>query len=158
MGDGYNFEQLRAAILKLSEATEWEVAKLEWGLVSVTEADEPERCLCGHYPIIEICTIRNRITGTRTDVGNRCVKRFLGLRSDLIFAALKRIKKDITKSLNEDAIVFFYERKLVTNWEYTFLIDTMKKRNLSASQLETRETINKKVLKAIERRGFKGPD
>ena len=39
------------------------------------EADEPETCPCGHFPIIEICSIHNRITGRATEVGNICVKR-----------------------------------------------------------------------------------
>lgn len=59
--------------------------------------------------------------------GTRCVKRFLGLRSDLIFAAIKQIRKDITKSLKADAIVFFRERGLLTSWEYNFLQDTLVK-------------------------------
>ena len=42
MGDGYNFQQLKAAILALSRATDWEVAKKEWRLVEISEADEPE--------------------------------------------------------------------------------------------------------------------
>jgi hypothetical protein len=45
MGDGYNFQQLKAAILALSRATDWEVAKKEWRLVEISEADEPETCL-----------------------------------------------------------------------------------------------------------------
>lgn len=50
MADGYNFQQLKAAILVRSKATDWEVAKKEWKLVEISEADEPETCLCGHYP------------------------------------------------------------------------------------------------------------
>jgi hypothetical protein len=46
MGDGYNFEQLKGAILKLSRATDWDVAKMKWRLVEIS--DEPETCLCGH--------------------------------------------------------------------------------------------------------------
>jgi hypothetical protein len=45
MGDGFNFQQLKA-----SRATDWEVAKSEWRLVEISEVDEPETCLCGHYP------------------------------------------------------------------------------------------------------------
>src|SRR5665647_3036704 len=99
MGDGYNFKVLSAKILKLSKATDWETARKEWALIDIHESDEPETCLCEHFPIIEICEIRNNVTQHRTEVGNVCVKRFLGIRSDLIFAALKRIKKDSNKSL-----------------------------------------------------------
>jgi hypothetical protein len=109
-GEGFNFKTLKREILALSKAVDWETAKKEWSLVDIIESDEPETCLCGHYPIIEICTIANRITKNIAEVGNVCVKRFLGIRSDLVFAGIKRIKGDITKSLNDDSIVFFKEK------------------------------------------------
>ena len=157
-GGGHNFAQLKAAILKLSRATDWETARKEWRLSAIYDADEPDTCLCGHYPIIEICQIENRVTGARTDVGNVCIKRFLGFRSDLIFQALKRIRKDMTKSLNADAIAFFRQRGAISDWEYEFLQDTHRKRNLSARQLEKRKDINSKVIASLERRVFRGPD
>ena len=98
------------------------------------------------------------MTGRRTEVGNLCVKRFVGFRSDLVIAAIKRIRKTITKSLDADAIVFFNEGGLLTSWEYGFLQDTMSKRALSPAQSATRQKINEKVLATISRRGFRGPD
>jgi hypothetical protein len=156
MGEGYNFQQLRAEILKRSRATEWDVAPLEWALTEVYEADEDETCLCGHFPIREICVIHNSVTHESTEVGNVCVKRFLGLRSDLIFQALKRIRKDPTKSLNKDSIVFFHEKNLFNSREYTFLQSTLKKSNLSSAQIRWRVAINERLLDAIARRGFQG--
>ena len=158
MGEGYNFKQLRQEILALSDATDWEIARKEWALVDVYEVDELETCLCGHFPIVEICKIHNRVTGNRTEVGNRCVRRFLGFRSDLIFAALRRVRRDSTKSLNADAIAFFRQRNLFTDWEYGFLQDTVNRRRLSPAQINTRKSINMKVLAAVGRRGFRGPD
>lgn len=76
MGDGYNFKVLSAAILKLSRATDWITACREWVLIDIYEADQPETCLCEHFPIIEICVIKNTITQAVTEVGNVCVKRF----------------------------------------------------------------------------------
>ena len=154
---GYNFEQLRQHILALSRAPDWDVARREWSLVDVWEADEPQTCPCEHFPIVEICRIHNRVTKQSADVGNVCVRRFLGFRSDLIFQAIKRVRNDSTKSLNADAIAFFRERRLLTPWEYGFLQNTMKKRNLSAAQMKARERINKKVLAAVRARGFQGP-
>jgi len=58
MGDDYKFEELKREILARSRATDWELAKKEWRLVAISEADEPERCLCSHFPIIELCSIR----------------------------------------------------------------------------------------------------
>ncbi|WP_260923189.1 hypothetical protein [Novosphingobium sp. 9] len=40
--------------MALSRATDWEVAKKEWRLVEISEADEPETCLCGYFPIVEL--------------------------------------------------------------------------------------------------------
>ena len=158
MSDGYNFKKLKSEILKLSKARDWEIAKKEWALHSIYESDEFERCLCGHSPIKEICCLFNRITEKHADVGNVCVKKFLGIRSDLIFSALKRVRKDISKSLNADSITFFFEKKLLTNWEYDFLHDTMRKKSLSIKQINQRQRINSKVLKAVKERGFQGYD
>jgi hypothetical protein len=154
MGDGYNFEQLKAAILGLSRATTWEVAKKEWRLVEISEADEPETCLCGHYPIVELCTIANATTGNSVDVGNVCVRRFLGFRSDLIFRSLKRVRADPDKALGADATAFFHQRGIINDWEYQFQQNTMRKRNLSHRQLLARRTIKAKVLASVRRRGL----
>ena len=158
MSEGYNFIRLRQAILARSQASDWETARKEWGLVTIFEAGEPETCLCGHYPIIDICEIANRLTKRNAEVGNCCVKRFLGLRSDLIFTGLKRIRKDLDKSLNADAIAYFREKGVLDDWEYGFLQNTMRKRSLSFAQAEKRRGINRKVLAAMARRGFQGPN
>lgn len=114
MGEGYNFKLLQENILALSSASDWETARKEWKLIDIMEVDEPETCLCGHSPIIEVCTIKNNVTGNVADVGNRCVKRFLGFRSDLIFTAIKKVRKDNTKSLNADAIAFFMSMNAIS--------------------------------------------
>lgn len=153
MGGGYHFQQLKAAITALSRGSDWDVVKKEWKLVGITEAEEPETCPCGHFPIIELCTIHNIITGNSIEVGNVCVKRFLGFQSDLIFRALKRIRKDISKSMGADATAFFYSRGVINRWEYDFQQSTMRKRNLTFRQLQTRQSINAKVLASVRRRG-----
>ena len=158
MEDGYNFQRLKAEILCLSGADDWETARKEWSLVDVFEAEAPETCLCGHFPIREVCVIENRLTGNRTDVGNQCVRRFLGYRSDLIFSAIKKIRKDFSKSLNTDAIAFFREKGVLNEWEYQFSQDTLRKRVLSDRQIKARVKINEKVINAISRRGFRGPE
>jgi hypothetical protein len=78
----------------------------------------------------------------------------LGIRSDLIFAALKRIRKDDQRALNEDAIAFFREKGLISSWEYGFLQDTKSKRILSAKQMSTRMKINRRVIDAVATRGL----
>ena len=105
--------KLTQEILSLSNANIWEAAKTEWSLDQVYEAEEPETCLCGHYPIIEICIIKNKITLKHATVGNCCVKKFIGLPSDKIFQSVKKVRKDIDKSLNPDALLYALEKKSI---------------------------------------------
>jgi hypothetical protein len=153
--DGYNFQRLKTEILQRSSAPDWETAKKEWRLVQIIEAEEPETCLCGHHPVMEICTINNRLTEVSVDVGNVCAKRFLGFRSDLIFAAVKQLRLDDTKGLNDEAAAFFREQGVLNDWEYAFSADSARKRVLSSRQAVVRQRINAKVLRGIAQRGLK---
>jgi hypothetical protein len=67
---------------------------------------------------------------------------------------LKRIRKDIQKSLSADATVFFHQQGVINNWEYDFQESTMHKRNLSPRQMAIRQEINAKVLASVRRRGL----
>jgi len=143
--------KLTEEILKRSQSKVWDMAKLEWKLNEIYEADEPETCLCGHFPIIEICILQNKLNAQFATVGNCCVKKFIGLPSDLIFQAVKRVRKDNQKSLNTEAIQHAYEKGWINEWEYKFTIDTMRKRNLSGKQLQTRMKVNEKMLANMRR-------
>lgn len=143
--------KLTEEILNRSQSKIWDIARMEWGLSQVYEAEEPETCLCGHFPIIEICILRNKLNAQLATVGNCCVKKFIGLPSDLIFQAVKRVRKDNQKSLNAEAIQHAYENGWINQWEYNFSIDTMRKRKLSGKQLQTRMRVNKKMLVNMKR-------
>ena len=58
--------KLTNEIIGLSQSKVWDTAKLEWSLSQIYEADEPERCLCGHFPIIEICILQNKFNSKET--------------------------------------------------------------------------------------------
>lgn len=150
----HNFKRLRDGILALSNATDWESAKKEWTLSRVYQADEPDECMCGHAPIIEICVLQNRLNGRHAEVGNVCVKKFIGIRSDLVFAGIKRVSNDLERALNADAALYFFEAKVLNEWEYGFATDTKDKRKLSPRQMAKRCAINQKVLDAFKRRGL----
>lgn len=143
--------KLTEEILKRSQSQIWDIAKREWSLSQIYEAEEPETCLCGHFPIIEICILRNKLNAQFATVGNCCVKKFIGLPSDLIFQAVKRVRKDNQKSLNAEAIQHAYEKNWINEWEYTFSIDTRHKRNLSGKQLQIRIKVNEKMLANMKR-------
>lgn len=145
--------KLTQAIINLSQSTIWDAAKLEWKLHEIYEADEPETCLCGHFPIIEICLIVNTKNSNQVAVGNCCVKKFIGLPSDKIFQAIKRVRKDNEKSLNAEAIEHAYNKGWVNDWEKDFYLDVMRKRKLTEKQLEKKIKINEKLANNMKRRG-----
>lgn len=76
--------QLTSEIVSRSVAYTWDEAILEWSLLEVYENDEPETCLCGHYPIMELCVLQNIRNQNQVTVDNCCVKEFTGLTSDKI--------------------------------------------------------------------------
>ena len=115
------------------------------------EAEEPDTCLCGHFPIIEICILQNKRNGNHATVGNCCVKKFTGLPSDKIFQAVKRVRKDNERSLNAEAIQHAYDQGWINDWERDFYFDVMRKRNLSSRQLAKKVQINEKVMRNMHR-------
>ena len=129
MSDHHEFKLIQE-IVSRSNAETWDEAKREWSLVEVYREDDPMTCLCSHFPINEICVLRNTENGNEAIVGNVCVKKFLGLPSNLIFDAIRRVTKDITHALNADAILHVHERGWINDWEKKFYLDTWRKRVL----------------------------
>lgn len=143
--------QLSERLIALSEANTWDEAKLEWGLEHVWREDEPDTCLCGHSPIIEICLLRNTQNNNSAIVGNCCVKKFETLPSDLIFQAVSRIQEDIDRAINPETIHHAHSKGWMNDWERNFYMDTWRKRKLTGAQRNTRIKINQKVLLSIVR-------
>ncbi|MGA2302400.1 MAG: hypothetical protein ABSG77_17105 [Candidatus Acidiferrum sp.] len=143
--------KLTSEIIKRSVARTWDKAKLEWSLLDVYEADEPETCLCGHYPIVELCVIQNRLNGGQATVGNCCVKKFVGLPSDEIFQGVKRVRKDKSKSLNPEAINHAFERGWIDSGQHDFYLNVMRKRRLTFKQKAKKLQINELVLQRMRR-------
>jgi hypothetical protein len=138
--------QLMREIVALSAAPDWAVAKHEWSLDAIDHCRYGEyRCLCGHA-ISEMCWLRNRVNGNRALVGNVCVCRFVGIRSDLIFACLRRLLDDDEKAMNAETIEWAYERGWINTREMNFCTDTIHKRNLSWKQARWRRALNLRVL------------
>lgn len=138
--------RLSQEIVALSKSDKWDEARLEWELFRMFDQDDLDACLCGHYPIKEICVLRNKENDNQAIVGNCCVQKFMGISSDKLFAALKRVKKDINKPFNADVIEFSFDHEYITDWEKSFYLDTWRKRDLSEKQAKVRVKINKKIL------------
>jgi hypothetical protein len=154
-GDVHNLKQLHRDIIYRGVADNWAEARLEWRLVDVAYADEPQRCLCGHFPIIEICNLRNLKNGNEAEVGNVCVGEFMvGINSGKVFDCIRRIRKDDIKPLNPDTFELFHNNGVLTEWEYSFCKKTWRDRNLGTLQMITRRNINRKILRNLSKGKF----
>jgi hypothetical protein len=149
----HNKYQLKKNILALSESDIWPIARTEWELSEVYFEDEPSTCLCSHFPIIEVCVLRNKSNGNLAEVGNVCVNGFIGIPSKIIFDGIKRVSKDTTKALNLSAADYAQRKGWVNDWEHEFLVDTARKRILSPRQMSKRDQINRTVLSRMKRSG-----
>jgi hypothetical protein len=148
------FENLKAHILGLSEASVFEDARREWSLVGLEMSDEEDECPCGHA-IKEHCHIRNGRNGNATYVGNVCIKLFIGIDTGNTFDGLRRIAADPAANANEDLINHAQKLGYLFDGEYKFLMDTRRKRKLSGKQLVWKEKISRRILSrtVVRRRG-----
>jgi hypothetical protein len=137
---------LKEKILALSESKRIGSAVAEWTLDNIVIAKEPQICLCGHFPIIEICILRNLKNANIAEVGNCCVKRFMNIPSDKIFDGIKRIKKDILRSVNREILDHAHKKGVIDDWQFTFYLDIIRKRKLSDRQQAKKIEINKQIL------------
>ncbi len=147
MGAGHNFQKFTAAILALSDSTDWDEAKPEWELHAVYNDSSERACECGHQPINQICVIRNKENRNEAEVGNVCVHNFMKLASRRIFAVLRRVEAETTKSLNPAALELFTRRSVLTAGEHDDYTDYWRKRtNLTKDQRDQKLDINQRVL------------
>lgn len=137
---------LTLGLLLLSEAAKWPLAKMEWTISNIYEADPGITCLCGQGPISNACILLNHKNGKQATVGCCCTKKFVGLPADKIFSSIKRIKEKKSNSLNGEAIRFALNKNWISQWEYDFSMNNIGNRKISEKQLSTREGINKKII------------
>jgi hypothetical protein len=142
--------KLTTELLKQSQSQVWDEAKLEWDLVEVERVEDPEGCLCGHFPILEVCMIKNKKTGQDARVGNCCVKKFND-RSDKIFRSVARVRRDSDKSVNAETLKFALDKGWIIEKDHAFYIDILRKRNLSEKQLAWKKSINQKIMRRISK-------
>ena len=139
--------KLTEEIIKLSVSRDWNNAKLEWKFEYAYQSEELETCLCGHYPIKNICVITNTKNRTSTEVGNCCINKFLGIEeANKIFTSINRIKEDLSKSMSIEVLEYLFQKKVITEFEYEFYADIIKKRKLSEKQQLLKTKINEKLL------------
>jgi len=149
--------RLFSEVCKVSQNSSWEQAKLEWELFrvyQVPEGEESETCLCGKYPIREVCVLVNRLNKNLIEVGNQCVNRFFELPSEQIFSGIRRVQKDIAKSFTEEVILHALEKGVIDQWKHDFYRDIFRRRKLTVPRLQKKIQINRLILKAILEKRF----
>lgn len=134
-------------IIDLSEANIWDFAKLEWEFTSAYYSDEEQRCLCGHYPIRNICVITNKINSALTEVGNCCINKFLGIDDgNKIFTSIKRIKEKPKSSMSTEVLEYLYSKNTISDFDYKFYKSIFRRTSMSLKQWDIKEKINQKLL------------
>jgi hypothetical protein len=144
--DGHNLERLKQHILPMSDSQIFEIARSEWDLSFVELTEEWGSCPCGQS-ILEHCYIINRVTKSETYVGNVCINRFMNIETGSLFDGLRRIAADNAANANDAVIEYANERGFLFDKEYTFLIQTRRRRKVSVKQLDWKKKINRRILK-----------
>jgi len=133
-------------LISLSVSANWNEAKDEWFLDHIYDAEEAKTCICGHYPILQICVIKNRINSIMTFTGNCCIKHITGDFTKKMFVSLKKVEADIDKSLSIDFVILCYKAGYIDNYELEFYKKLHKKRIISDKQIKFKIALNEKIL------------
>lgn len=138
---------LTAEIIRLSESQVWDKAKREWSFTHAFQRPN-SACLCGKKGIVNVCVIINHLNQNETEVGNCCVKKFMDMDDgDAVFNSLNKLKHDIESNITTDALNMIFDAGKITQWEYDFYSDVMKKRKKhSPKQLIFKVKVNKKFI------------
>ncbi len=79
--------KLTEEIIKLSQSQLWDVAKSEWTLHEIYEANEPERCYVGTFLSLKFVILRTRSTLTMRLLETAALK------SSLVYLQIKFSKQ-----------------------------------------------------------------
>ena len=140
-------------IIKRSKSNIWDEAKREWFFNNVEFANRSSKktCLCGHYPIVELCHLTNRYTNEDVVVGNVCVTKFMHVDVPVaqIIPSILRIKDNLSNSINDKLLDVVIDKNLINDWEIGFYSDTIRKRKLSFKQEHVRKRMNSKIIQSL---------
>ena len=151
-----NFANLSAHIIELSESDTWAGAVPEWEPIWRDMEEQPETCPCGHFPIIEVCHIRNTLNGNETYVGNVCIDKFMddyGL--GRVHRGVQRIRGDESKRMTSEALDWVRGKGWISDGDHALYWEQIGKRRHNARVA----AINRLVLTGIEKPpGWMPPD
>lgn len=117
---------LKERIIELSTNQDWEAARNEWSLTDTYISSVFQKCLCGHYPIKEICEIHNPTTDKKVTVGNCCVKKVFNMESERIFRNIRKCIKDESTLLTDFVLDFAFKNNLIDAIDKHFYYEMRK--------------------------------
>ena len=147
-------------IIEQSNSSNWHNAKLEWKIVDIykLEKDEDNKtCLCWHYPIRNICILKNKENGNKVVVWQVCAKKFNNLDENIninsFFSSILRVRENLYKSVHKKVIEYYYEKWILTEKDKDFYLNIIKKKknSLSNKQLKRKKNINWRIIKEFIR-------
>ncbi len=141
--------QLITGIISKSNSITWEEAVLEWETIdiySLNDWEESLSSLCWHYPIRNICLLKNSKNTNLVIVWNICVKKFISDAPDKIFTWINTIRKDNWKWPSRELVEWMYLNKAINKYEYDFCIGKFWAKKFYGKQLEFRKTTNDKMV------------
>jgi len=142
--------QLHQAVLSNSVSEDWDSALEEWKHIGFDYVQQDGVCACGKQHISELNYVKNIYTDAELIIGSDCINKFFKYDISNVHDSIKRVIKDNTKSLNRSLVRKAVVAKIITNWEWGFYTDIIRKRSLTGKQLSTKQRINEKILKNIK--------
>lgn len=129
---------------------EWELDYIE----HLAPGEDSETCLCTHFPIREVCHIRNLQNANTAIVGNCCVKKFEKEEEGLVnfegthkvFDCLKRLQKDENANANEELLNYAYSKGVLTKPEYDKYLEIWRNRTFTDEESRLILTANRKII------------
>ncbi len=136
--------QLIERILALSVSKLWKEAKEEWIHIDTYFAEtlsERKACTCGHYPIKEICIIKNIKNENEAIVGNCCILRFTEQVDKKVFKALSE------RRINQALISLAYKDNKINYREKNFLLDVWRKKRMTLKQKSWFNSLKNRIFR-----------
>jgi hypothetical protein len=141
-------ERFISEILKHSNSNNYYDAINEWIYMSSYEC-HGSNCICGQ-DIVEVCCIHNIFNSNSLEIGNVCVRQFIGgciqEENEINWWILKSFKKNNLFSIKENYLERFFIKGVINDWEFKFYSNVTGKRKLSYKQGISKLVINNKII------------
>lgn len=144
-------ERFMEVLLNNSESDDWTIAREEWIKDEIKFVNEG-KCICGQKKIRKIVVIKNIKNNKKLEIGSNCWETVLGresLNSEFKLLRNKYIlqKYGIFNMPSLFTILYNFEKFIIDDWEFSFLISTNSmKHEFSSKQKEILKRLIDKLI------------